>query len=183
LKWLMSPIEGKLKKADADTIAELLRIYKLEPHPEGGCFSESYRSAGTIPAAALGDAFGGARNYSTAIYFLLPERSKSNLHRIKSDEVWHFYLGGPLSIAQIFPDGRMEKVTLGRDLKAGHKFQHVVPAGCWFGAYPEAGGGFSFVGCTVAPGFDFADFVLADRKKLLAQYPNCAAIINKLTNG
>ena len=76
-----------------------------------------------------------------------------------------------------------ERAVLGPDLKAGQKFQHAVPAGRWFGAYPEAGGGFSFVGCTVAPGFDFADFVLADRKKLLAQYPNCAAIINKLTNG
>ena len=174
----------KVTKANTDVIADLIRFYKLEPHPEGGYFSESYRSAGTIPAGVLGGAFGGARNFSTAIYFLLPEGSNSNLHRIKSDEVWHFYLGGPLTIAQIFPDGRLEMVTLGgRDVKAGQKFQHVVPAGCWFGAYPEAGGGFSFVGCTVAPGFDFADFDLADRKELLTQFPNCAAIIKKLTAG
>ncbi len=160
---------------------ELIRLYELEPHPEGGYFRESYRSAGIIPADALGGAFSGARNFSTAIYFLLPEGSKSSLHRIKADEVWHFYLGGPLTIAQIFPDGRVENVTLGQDLKAGHKVQHLVPAGCWFGAYPETDSGFSFLGCTVAPGFYFSDFELADRKKLLAQFPASAAIINKLT--
>lgn len=162
-------------------IAELIRLYKLEPHPEGGYFRESYRSDTTIPADALGSAFGGARNCSTAIYFLLPEGSKSALHRIKSDEVWHFYLGGPLTLAQILPDGRTECSTLGSDIKAGQKLQHVVPAGCWFGAYPQPGSGFSFVGCTVAPGFDFSDLELAAPKRLQAQFPKAEKIIKKLS--
>ena len=170
-----------MKKSDTCAIADLIRLYKLEPHPEGGYFRESYRSDMTIPAGALGSAFGGARNCSTAIYFLLPEGSKSALHRIKSDEVWHFYLGGPLTLAQILPDGRTEYSTLGPDIKAGHKFQHVVPAGCWFGAYTEPGSGFSFAGCTVAPGFDFSDFELAVQEKLLKQFPRAANIIKKLT--
>ena len=172
-----------MTKPGTGMIEELIRFYKLEPHPEGGYFRESYRCAGTIPADALGGAFSGARSYSTAIYFLLPEGVKSSLHRIKSDEVWHFYMGGPLNIAQIFPDGRMETVKLGQDMEAGHKFQHVVPAGCWFGAYPEPGGGFSFAGCTVAPGFDFADLELAIPEQLLTRFPQTAAIIKKLTDG
>ena len=173
--------DAQMKQTDAGVIAELIRVYKLKPHPEGGYFRESYRSAGTIPAAALGGNLSGERNCSTAIYFLLPEGSKSKLHRIKSDETWHFYMGGPLTLAQIFPDGRVENVTLGQDIKAGQKFQHVVPAGCWFGAYPEPGSGFSFAGCTVAPGFDFADFELAVPETLLALFPHAANIIKKLT--
>ncbi|MBU2572470.1 MAG: cupin domain-containing protein [Elusimicrobia bacterium] len=152
---------------------DLIRVYKLEKHPEGGYFRESYRAAGKIA--------GTGRNFSTAIYFLLPAGEKSWLHRLKSDEVWHFYLGGALELAQIFPDGRAGQVVLGRDALAGQKLQHAVPAGCWFGACPDRGAKFSFVGCTVAPGFEFPDFELGDRAALLKRFPRAGALIKKLT--
>ena len=151
---------------------DLIRLYKLKRHPEGGYFIESYRAEGKIA--------GTGRNFSTAIYFLLPAGEKSRLHRIKSDEVWHFYLGGPLTEGQIFPDGRTGYAALGRDAAAGQKFQHVVPAGCWFGAYPNEGAKFSFVGCTVAPGFEFADLELADGAALLKQFPRAKELIKQL---
>lgn len=161
-------------------INDLIELHSLKPHPEGGYFRETYRSAGEIPTEHLPE-HGGARNHSTAIYFLLPEGTKSVLHRIKSDEVWHFYLGGPLTLIQIAPDGTVEEVVLGQDVQAGQKVQHVVPAGYWFGAYPCAGSAYSFVGCTVAPGFDFADFEMGNRDELLKLFPLAGVIIRALT--
>lgn len=164
------------------SLARLIETYGLAPHPEGGFFRESYRAAETIPQSALPSRFAGERRHCTAIYFLLPEGSKSNLHRIKSDEVWHFYLGGPLTLAQIHPGGRTKMVTLGQDISRGEKLQHVVPMGCWFGAYPNPSSGFSFVGCTVAPGFDFADFELGQRSRLIRKFPGAKALIERLTD-
>lgn len=155
--------------------------FKLEPHPEGGFFRETYRSLETIPAEGLPDRFGAVRSISTAIYFLIPRDAKSHLHRIKSDEVWHFYGGGPLLISQIFEDGRTEEVTLGPDYLNGQLVQYVVPAGCWFGSRPAEDSEFSFVGCTVAPGFDFRDFEMARRGDLLGQFPKAEKIILALT--
>lgn len=155
-------------------IDELIAAYKLIPHPEGGYFAESYRAAQSV-ATPRGD-----RPASTAIYFLLPAGTKSRLHRIKSDEVWHFYLGGPLRIVEISPDGTTRETILGPDLAAGHKLQHVVPAGAWFGAYPEPNTPYALVGCTVAPGFDFQDFELAEREALLKAYPAAAPLIERL---
>ncbi len=154
------------------TAEELIRIYDLKRHPEGGFFRESYRAEGKTE---------GGRNFSTAIYFLLPAGHKSRLHRIKSDEIWHFYLGGPLTVAQIFPDGRIVRAVLGGNAAAGEKVQHVVPAGCWFGAYPGKDTEFSFVGCTVAPGFEFADLELGARAALLKQFSKAGGLIKKLT--
>jgi predicted cupin superfamily sugar epimerase len=125
----------------------------------------------------------GDRPFSTSIYFLLKAGDVSRLHRLRSDETWHFYAGGPLTVAEISPKGAVTKTTLGRDLAAGHTFQHVVPAGAWFGAWPEAGTEFSFAGCTVAPGFDFRDFELARREELLELFPHAAELIKKLTGG
>lgn len=168
---------------DETTAQELIRVYGLERHPEGGYFRESYRAAGLATAAEPPACLSGPRNFSTAIYFLLPAGAASRLHRIKSDELWHFYLGGPLVIAQLFPDGRTERAVLGRDLKAGQELQHMVPAGCWFGAYPADTADYSFVGCTVAPGFDFADFELGGRAALLERFPHAAELIERLTAG
>jgi hypothetical protein len=154
---------------------ELVRTYALKAHPEGGSFAETYRAAGRTPTPS------GDRPFSTAICFLLRRGEVSRLHRIKSDETWHFYSGGPLTVAEIAPDGRTRETTLGRDLAAGQTFQHVVPAGRWFGAFPAPGAEFSFVGCTVAPGFDFADFELARRGELLALFPGAAGLITRLT--
>lgn len=164
------------------TLQDLVQLYDLKPHPEGGFYKETYRDKGIIPQGALPSPFKGDRNFSTAIYFLIPEGKKSCLHRIQSDELWHFYLGGPLTIVQIFPEGRLEKIVLGQDVMKGQKLQHVVPHGSWFGAYPHSGSDYSFVGCTVAPGFDFADFEMGERENLLSLYPQLKEEVKRLTN-
>jgi uncharacterized protein len=162
-------------------VAAIVQQLNLVPHPEGGYFRETYRAGESVGAAALPRRFGGARSISTAIYFLLESGQCSHLHRIKADEVWHFYAGDPLVVVEIDPAGDLKTTRLGGDLTAGAAFQHVVPAGSWFGALPAEGGRFSLVGCTVAPGFDFADFELAGRDALLAEYPRHQDWIRRLT--
>lgn len=165
------------------TADQLMTLLKLQPLPgEGGFYSESYRSAGAIPHAALSKNFKGDRSHSTSIYFMLPAGQFSAMHRLQSDEVWHFYLGGPLTLVQISPDGKVEKIVLGQDVMNGQIVQHVVPAGSWFGAYPNPGSIYSLVGCTMAPGFDFADFELGSRADLLKQFPQAKEAIEQLTH-
>lgn len=154
----------------------------LESHVEGGAFKETYRSPLTIAQQHLPAGFGGDRNASTAIYFLLRYGQFSALHRIASDELWHFYDGDPLHIYEITPDGRLHTHRLGRDLEKGEQFQCMVKAGSWFGSRCEVEAGFSLVGCTVAPGFDFNDFVLADRDVLTEHYPRHRLLIESLTH-
>lgn len=163
-------------------IRQIIKRFGLRPHPEGGYFRESYRCSELIPRTALAERFGGDRNYSTAIYFLLTAGSKSRLHRLKADELWHFYLGGPLRLVQLFEDGRLEEVVMGHDVAAGQKLQHAIPSGCWFGAYPEPGSEFSLVGCTVAPGFDFNDLEMGKRTELLDAFPHARHVIEQLTD-
>lgn len=167
-----------MKKPTAETI---IRKFDLKPHPEGGFYRETYRCAECIRPGALPPRFSGARSLSTAVYFLLPANAGSLLHRIKSDELWHFYLGSPLRLVQIPPEGTAEEIILGQDIEAGQKLQHAVPAGFWFGAKPVEESGFSFVGCTVAPGFDFSDLELGEREKLLAEFPKAGNIIKGFT--
>jgi uncharacterized protein len=162
------------------TAGYLIEYLELVHHPEGGWFRESYRSQEQVQTDALPQRFGGERSFGTAIYFLLESGDISALHRIKSDEIWHFYAGVPLLIHLIFPDGGYQMVQLGADLTAGQQFQAVVPAGCWFGA-ELSGEGFALVGCTVAPGFDFTDFELARRTELQDVYPEHATLITRLT--
>lgn len=152
----------------------------LIPHPEGGYYRETYRSEGVVKQAAL-PGFKGDRNYSTSIYFLLEEKNFSAFHRIKSDEIWHFYSGDPLEVIEITPQGKLIITSLGANLKEGETFQYVVPAGHWFGSRVKKGGIFSLVGCTVAPGFDFEDFEMAERSELLRMFPQHAPVINELT--
>lgn len=161
------------------TAEDLKKTYGLSPHPEGGFYRRTYEARGKykpLPAP-----FQGERPYSTAIYFLLPQGCKSALHRIASDELWHFYLGGPLSIIQISPDGNCEVITQGSDILNGEKLQHVVPAGYWFGAIPADKTDYSFVGCTVSPGFDFAEFEMGNREALIQEYPQHREWIERLT--
>ena len=153
----------------------------LAPHPEGGHFRETYRAPESIPGTALPARSGGPRVFSTAIYFLLRAGEVSALHRIKSDELWHFYTGGPLVVSVIDPDGARHDLALGPDPDAAQLFQATVPAGAWFGAAVRLGTAYALVGCTVAPGFEFADFELADRGALLRRYPQHAALIEQLT--
>jgi uncharacterized protein len=159
---------------------DLIKKYQLLPHPEGGWYKETYRSTEYIDKAALPQRFGGSRVYSTAIYFLVEQGNFSAFHKIQSDECWHFYAGQPLEIFVIDVSGKLQIITLGSDVDAGQVFQYVVPAGCWFASRPAAGSSFCFVGCTVAPGFDFADFELAGKAALTAAYPAHAPIIQQL---
>jgi predicted cupin superfamily sugar epimerase len=150
---------------------QIISHFGLEPHPEGGFYRETYRSAEELGREALPPRFKGNRVFGTAIYFLLEGTQFSAFHRIQADELWHFYDGCGLHIHVLHPGGRGEVLRLGSDLAGGYSFQHIVPAGCWFASKPVDEKKFSFVGCTVAPGFDFEDFELAQRKELLQEYP------------
>ena len=161
---------------------DLIRCHRLVPHPEGGFYRETYRAGEMISKGNLPDHYqGGERHYSSAIYYLLREGEMSRLHRLVSDEVWHFYLGGPLTIAEIRDGGRVEEIVLGSHPALGQQQQHVVRGGTWFGAYPHGGAEYSFVGCTVAPGFDFADFEIGDRQELIQEFPTAREVIERLT--
>jgi hypothetical protein len=153
------------------TPRQLIEQYNLQPHPEGGYYVRTYCSEEQIAADHLPERYTGSRFISTAIYFLLEGKQFSAFHRIKSDELWHFYTGAGLLIYVIHPDGRGEILRLGNDLKNGFLFQQVVKAGCWFASKPADENGFSFVGCTVAPGFDFADFEMGQKEVLLYKFP------------
>jgi len=155
----------------------------LQPHPEGGWYRESYRAGETLPQEALPKRFSGPRCFATAIYFLLGSESFSALHRIQSDELWHFYAGSPLTVHLIDPCGSCRQLRLGANVGAGESFQALVPAGCWFGATVDMPESFALVGCTVAPGFDFADFELAERDELIRQYPAQQTLVERLTRG
>ncbi len=144
---------------------------ELLPHPEGGHYVETYRGAATA----------GHRAASTGIYFLLSGSEVSHFHRIDADEMWHFYKGDPLTVHMISPAGEYSNFTLGSSPDQGHIFQAVVPAGYWFGAALERATGFALVGCTVAPGFEFSGFELADRKSLSQAFPAYLSIIERLT--
>lgn len=156
----------------------------LRPHPEGGYFRETYRASEALGTDSLPARFrGGARAFATAIYFLITRDAFSAFHRIRSDEIWHFYAGGAVRLAILDADGRGRLTTesLGRDPARGESPQVVIPAGAWFAAEVASAGAFALVGCTVAPGFDFADFELGERASLLAQYPQHRGVIERLT--
>lgn len=159
---------------------QLKALYNLQPHPEGGWYKETYQSKEQLEAACLPERFGGSRAFSTAIYFLLELGNFSAFHRIKSDECWHFYAGDPLVIYVLQLDGTLNEIYLGSDITNGQLFQYVVPANCWFASRPAIGSKFCFVGCTVAPGFNFDDFELADVAVLSALYPQHHACIGEL---
>jgi predicted cupin superfamily sugar epimerase len=162
------------------TAQQLIQQYALQAHPEGGWYKETYKSAEQIQASALPARFEGARAFSTAIYFLLEQGNFSAFHRIKSDECWHFYAGDPLDVYVLRLDGTLDVIHLGNDISRGQVFQYVVPANCWFASRPATGSSFCFTGCTVAPGFDFADFELADSRVLTIDYPQHESIIKSL---
>jgi hypothetical protein len=161
--------------------AEWIEALQLLRHPEGGWYRETYRSAESMPGNALPPRFGGDRSFATAIYFLLEGGDFSALHRIKSDELWHFHAGTPLVITSIAPDGNLARATLGLDPANGAFPQVTVPTGSWFGAHSADPDGYALVSCTVAPGFDFADFEMPRRDELLSLYPRHAAVITALT--
>ncbi len=153
----------------------------LSPHPEGGYYRATYKSDLTIARGALTARFKGDRSASTAIYFLLEGKDFSAFHRLASDEVWHFYAGSTLVVYVIDPDGAVSELLLGSQPDAGEAFQGVVKAGCWFASRLKDAGAFALVGCTVAPGFEFADFEMAARAELMRAYPEHQQLIEELT--
>jgi predicted cupin superfamily sugar epimerase len=156
---------------------------QLEAHPEGGYFRQTYRSDVMIAREALPAGFAGARAASTAIYFLLEGENFSAFHRLRSDEVWHFYAGDPLVVHVISPQGSYSSILLGCELEAGQVLQAVVLAGYWFASHVADWSSFAVVGCTVAPGFDFEDFEMGEREELVARYPQHRVLIEGLTLG
>lgn len=152
----------------------------LQPHPEGGHFKEIYRSSVTVPGEALGR-YDGPRNLGTSIYFLLQDDEVSLLHRIRQDELWHFYVGAALVVHVIDSEGNYYPIRMGSDPDASQCLQAMVPGGTLFGATVEGGEGYSLVGCTCVPGFDFADFEVPSSEDLLEHYPQHRELIDRLT--
>jgi predicted cupin superfamily sugar epimerase len=158
------------------TAEQVIRVLQLHPHPvEGGFFCETYRSATTVLA------HGGVRSISTAIYYLLQPGQVSELHLLPSDEIFHFYLGSPVKMLQLWPNGSGREIVLGNDIAAGQVPQLVVPAGVWQGTRLIGETGFALLGCTVAPGFDYADYHGGNRAELTAKWPAFAEEIKRLT--
>jgi hypothetical protein len=163
------------------TAADVKRLLRLVPlEREGGCFAETYRSRATWTA---GDRTGevAPRPLATAIYYLLEPDACSALHRLQSDEVWHFYLGDPVELLRLGPGAESHRLRLGADLAAGERPQAVVPASCWQGARLIAGGAWALLGTSMSPGFDSADFELGRREELAARWPEQRALIEALT--
>ena len=152
---------------------------QLKPHPEGGYYAETYRSSGVIPASASSQ-FKEDRNYSTAIYYLLEQGDHSAFHRIKSDECWHYYAGDTLLIHMLCTNGECYSIKLGSLLDKEELLQFVVPANTWFAAECAEHTSFVLTGCTVAPGFDFADFEMADKHQLIKDFPSHHEVISRL---
>jgi len=161
---------------------QIIKFFQMKPLPyEGGYYVETYRCAEKIAQAALPARYTNEKNFSTAILYLLTPDTFSALHRLRSDEIFHFYLGDPVTMLQLHRDRTSEIITLGRDIMNGQRVQATVPKNCWQGYFLNEGGKFALMGCTAAPGFEFADFELGRREELLKQYPTQRDLILKLT--
>jgi len=174
------PLCFRIMTPSSDSASHWISALSLTPHPEGGFYKETYRASDIIPAGSFGDRFNGPRNAATGIYYLLESGDFSAFHRIRSDEMWHFYAGGTLDL-HILHEGRHQLVRMGKGVHAGEVLQYVVPAGAWFAATPTAGVPYSLLGCTVSPGFDFADFEMAASSELAHQFPDVADIISRFS--
>ncbi|AOM83785.1 cupin domain-containing protein [Salisediminibacterium beveridgei] len=163
-----------------NTAAEWITALNMKKHPEGGYFREVLKSDKSCVNQE-----GAERAQYTSIYFLLPKEQVSNFHRLKADEIWYFHDGSPLTIHMIDPQGNYTSKKLGLNIDEGESAQLLVPEGTIFGASSDMDDDrdYSLVGCMVSPGFEFEDFILYDRKDLLAIYPQCEAVIRQLTNG
>lgn len=162
---------------------QVISLLHLQPHPvEGGYFAETYRSADVLRAPGLPSRYQGTRSCSTAIYYLLTPESFSAMHRLPTDEVFHFYLGDPVEMLQLLPDGSGSVIQLGTNLAAGERPQLVVPQGYWQGSRLIPGGRYALLGATVSPGFDYADYETGYREPLLSQYPQFRERIAALAN-
>jgi len=164
-----------------NSVEEIIKKLDLKPHPEGGYFKETYRSEEEIDGGSLSASLNGKRAVSTCIYFLLTSNDFSAFHRIQQDEIWHFYSGSPVKLHTISETGVHSGFIIGNDLMKGEVPQLVVPKRDWFAAEVVNENAYTLVGCTVAPGFDFNDFELPNREKLISLFPEHVEIITKLT--
>ena len=164
--------------------AKLKSLLNLVPLSiEGGYFFETYRSSEMISQECLPSRYSGSRYFGTCIYYLLEPNTFSEIHRLAADEIFHFYLGDPVEMLQLWPDGSGKRVLIGTDLEGGMTPQVVVPHGVWQGARLVAGGEFALLGCTVSPGFEYADYESGSRKLLSEAYPDHRDMICALTRG
>lgn len=154
---------------------------QMQAHPEGGFYKETYRSDDLMDVTKTGHGTVVQRSVSTEIYFLMEQGNFSAFHKISSDEMWHFYAGQALDLLELKTTGELVCTRLGSDILHGEVHQYVVQANTWFACRVALGGAFALVGCTVSPGFDFADFCLADRKDLLAVFPQHSQVITELS--
>jgi uncharacterized protein len=160
------------------TAAEIRKLLQLEAHPiEGGYFRRTYTSALHVTTPH------GRRVMGSAIYYLLEPGTFSEMHVLTSDELFHFYLGDPVEMLQLWPDGESRVVVLGQNLAAGQQVQHLVPAGVWQGTRLLGEGKIALLGCSVVPGFDFADYISGSYAELAARWPAESGCIRSLTRG
>lgn len=157
------------------TAAHWVKKLDLQPHPEGGYYKETYRSAEHY-SGALPSRYEGSRAFGTAIYFMITSGNPSHFHRLKSDELWFFHDGSPLTVHLFAKDGSYQKLALGRE----QDWQAIIPAGSWFAAEVEADDSYSLISCTVSPGFDFRDFEMAEKDQLQGAYPDHSELISRL---
>jgi hypothetical protein len=163
---------------------ELIDHLSLEPlREEGGLFRQSYLADETIPADALPPRYKRDKTFCTAIYYMLTNEPDvfSAMHVLPTEEIYHFYLGDPVELLLLYPEGEIKKVVLGQNVLEGQHVQFVVPRGVWQGSHLLPGGLFALMGTTMAPGFDFQDYVGGDRSELSMRYPDVKALIEKLT--
>ncbi len=158
-----------------------IQSLELRPHPEGGYYTETYQSPDWISVAGLPARYTAERVCAKAIYFLLPEGQVSTFHRLKCEEIWCYHLGAPLTVSLIEENGTLRHVILGPHVDEGEQLQVLIPHGVWFGARITTQDAYSLISCITAPGFDFEDFELADRRALLTTYPQHQEIIRRLT--
>jgi hypothetical protein len=164
------------------TADEIKKLLNLGPHPcEGGSFIQTWRSEEVIPHAALPARYPADRHAGTCIYYLLEPGTFSEMHRLASDEIFHFYYGDPVEMLQLLPDGSARTVILGNDLARDQRPQLIVPRNVWQGSRLLDGGQVALLGCTVSPGFDFADYETGHRDSLLRDYPQFPGLIQALT--
>jgi predicted cupin superfamily sugar epimerase len=165
-----------------DTAEDIIKLLDLKPlAEEGGFFKETYRSPEMIPGTALPVYYNGSRSLCTAIYYLLTPQCFSAIHKVASDEIFHFYLGDPVRMLLLYPDGKAGELEMGQDIGSNQQLQATVHKGVWQGAALQPGGKYALLGTTVSPGFEYSDFVLGERESLIKEFPEYKADIIRLT--
>lgn len=164
-----------------DRVQEIISLFGLKKHPEGGYYRRTYVSSEIIAGSALPLRFKGERSLSSSIYYLVTSDDFSAFHRINQDEIWHYYEGSSVSIHIIEPAGNYYKLLIGKDYGEGQEPQAVIPAGCYFAASVNEPASYCFVGCTLSPAFDYSDLDITKREEMLIRFPQHQRIIMSYT--